>query len=110
MTVKEGEPYFCSQCGRNHVKGKIYKDHFKYAQEDGPKEAVEEVDKLNDEIDEDIELDAEEIAKQGGIKLAAPETTILHNGLEIATKGEFIYRAEYLGRTVRQVVYVYDKG
>jgi DNA repair protein RadA len=35
---KMGDPYFCPECGRNHTKGKIYKDHLKYAQLNGESE------------------------------------------------------------------------
>ena len=29
--LKMGEPYFCTECKRNHIKGKIYKEHFQFA-------------------------------------------------------------------------------
>jgi hypothetical protein len=33
MSDDKQEPYFCSKCGRNHVKGNIYEQHKGYAQE-----------------------------------------------------------------------------
>lgn len=32
---KEGDPYQCPECKRTHTKGKIYKEHLKYAQGNG---------------------------------------------------------------------------
>ena len=57
MAVKLGQPYYCGQCSREHVKGKIYKDHLKYAQ-DGDAEEDDEEEKVNNEekYDEEKEI------------------------------------------------------
>jgi DNA repair protein RadA len=47
---KMGDPYFCSNCGRDHIKGKIYKQHIKFAEdEDLEEEELRENDKRYDE-------------------------------------------------------------
>ena len=54
-----GEPYFCKECKRNHTKGKIYKDHLKFAQfETDKKEIKEESEILQTE---QLESEVEEI-------------------------------------------------
>ena len=48
--VKPGEPYYCTECKRNHTKGKIYKEHLGFAK-------VEEEPEIDDEeYDDDAEL------------------------------------------------------
>ena len=49
----EGQAYFCPECKRTHTKGKIYKDHLKYAQIE--KDDEEKVDNAYDEEKELIE-------------------------------------------------------
>ena len=49
-------------------------------------------------------LQAEELAKEAGVTLKEPESTPYYE-----TKGEFIYRCEYLGRSVRKITYEYVK-
>lgn len=51
---KEGDPYFCPECERNHVKGKIYKEHLKYflTNEAGEKEVDD--DEVENEADIDV--------------------------------------------------------
>jgi DNA repair protein RadA len=53
-----GEPYFCNQCSREHVKGKIYKDHFKYAQDEDSdeEEKDEDLTEENKSYDEEKEI------------------------------------------------------
>ena len=48
---KEGDPYHCPECNRTHTKGKIYKEHLKYAQNNGSEdENIEpEIEDYNDE-------------------------------------------------------------
>ncbi len=53
-----GEPYFCKECKRNHTKGKIYKEHLKFAQFETDKKEVEEVSESNEE---EFESELEEI-------------------------------------------------
>ena len=48
--VKPGEPYFCTECKRNHTKGKIYKEHLSFAKIDDKQEEI------NDEYDDEAEL------------------------------------------------------
>lgn len=59
---KIGDPYFCTECKRNHTKGKIYKEHIQFAkeinkEEDGDMPEIEEEETYNDEaeFDEDLE-------------------------------------------------------
>ena len=40
---KMGEPYFCEECKRNHTKGKIYKEHLKFAKFDETSDVEEEI-------------------------------------------------------------------
>ena len=84
---KMGDPYFCTQCDRNHTKGKIYKDHIKYIESDtlesnegdveiSDEEFLEEevyddeIEYIDDECDEELEealqaaLSKEECIKQ----------------------------------------------
>jgi len=57
-----GDPYYCPECDRNHIKGQIYKDHLKYAEHNnnGSEEEKEEQEEeaFEDAIDEDEELEA----------------------------------------------------
>ena len=64
---KMGESYYCSECNRTHVKGKIYKEHSKYAK-NGNSEDEKDV-KLNsnseDHNDEQEIIEAfEELEKE----------------------------------------------
>jgi DNA repair protein RadA len=77
----DGQAYFCPECKRTHTKGKIYKEHLKYALMEKPKEeikensyndeqelieAFEEIEKgINEEVsenqtEEDVDIQAEE--------------------------------------------------
>ncbi|MFO8018971.1 MAG: DNA repair and recombination protein RadA [Promethearchaeia archaeon] len=47
-----GDPYYCTECERNHIKGKIYKNHLKYAKDIDP-ENGEEKKKEKDDADQD---------------------------------------------------------
>ncbi|TFG22906.1 MAG: DNA repair and recombination protein RadA [Promethearchaeota archaeon] len=49
-----GDPYFCPECNRNHTKGKIYKEHFKFAQ--NPDEDIKNPDSNDDDYDDEEEL------------------------------------------------------
>jgi len=53
-----GEPYFCKECKRNHTKGKIYKEHLKFAQFETDKKEIEEVSESNEK---ELESEVEEI-------------------------------------------------
>ena len=61
-----GEPYFCKECKRNHTKGKIYKEHLKFARFETDKKEIEEESEssekgLESEVEEIFEgLDEEE--------------------------------------------------
>lgn len=54
---KLGDPYFCTECGRTHQKGKIYQDHLQYAQKTDNKN--QDIKENNDEIE--LENNEEEI-------------------------------------------------
>jgi len=65
--IEMGKPYYCTECKRNHTKGKIYKDHAEFArfekEEEDKKnleEEIEEFDEEVDEIDYDDEAELEE--------------------------------------------------
>ncbi len=54
-----GKPYYCTECKRNHTKGKIYKDHLNFAQFETRNEentADEDIKSTDDEFDDDAEL------------------------------------------------------
>ena len=53
---KEGQEYYCPECDRIHKKGKIYKEHLKYALK-GTEETEEEVEEMTlEEYDDEAEL------------------------------------------------------
>jgi DNA repair protein RadA len=65
---KMGDPYYCPECDRNHVKGKIYKDHLNYAQaiiteEENVEEDTEDLNEedLDDEIEEELSEEYDEL-------------------------------------------------
>ncbi len=73
---KMGEPYFCTECKRNHTKGKIYKDHINLAQDSNFNDKeVEDDDKFIKEQDDLIKAtfnlndDEENINSDEDIKL-----------------------------------------
>ncbi|MFX0023225.1 MAG: DNA repair and recombination protein RadA [Candidatus Hermodarchaeota archaeon] len=54
-----GEPYYCTECKRNHTKGKIYKEHINFAQfETKNEEDISDEDEIltDDEFDDEAEL------------------------------------------------------
>ncbi len=54
-----GKPYYCTECKRNHTKGKIYKEHLNFAQFESQKEEDiidEDIELTNDEFDDEAEL------------------------------------------------------
>ena len=51
---KMTEPYYCTECERNHTKGKIYKEHLKYAQDEDLKDEEVEIELFTNEDDEEI--------------------------------------------------------
>ena len=53
-----GEPYFCKECKRNHTKGKIYKEHLKFAQFETDKKEIEEESESDEK---ELESEVEEI-------------------------------------------------
>ena len=58
-TIEMGKPYYCTECKRNHTKGKIYKDHFEYAKfEDGEKKVNKnkQSEITEDDYDDEAEL------------------------------------------------------
>jgi DNA repair protein RadA len=55
-----GEPYFCKECKRNHTKGKIYKEHLKFARFETDKKEIEEKSESN-EKELELESEVEEI-------------------------------------------------
>ncbi|TXT62569.1 MAG: DNA repair and recombination protein RadA [Promethearchaeota archaeon] len=59
---KMGDPYYCPECERNHIKGQIYKDHLQYAQvpDIQDEEKAEEIEAEKDEDIEEEDLEDEE--------------------------------------------------
>jgi DNA repair protein RadA len=54
--IEMGKPYFCTECKRNHTKGKIYKEHAEFARFEDEEENKEEPELENDaEVIEDEE-------------------------------------------------------
>ncbi|TES93670.1 MAG: hypothetical protein E3J90_14240, partial [Promethearchaeota archaeon] len=57
------EPYFCEECKRNHTKGKIYKEHLRFAKfesADGEIEDKNEVIEISDLEPKDNSISEEE--------------------------------------------------
>ena len=50
-----GEPYFCTECNRNHTKGKIYKEHLEFARinDSEEKDSNDKSENINDENDDE---------------------------------------------------------
>ncbi|MFW9952011.1 MAG: DNA repair and recombination protein RadA [Candidatus Thorarchaeota archaeon] len=60
--IEMGKPYFCQECKRNHTKGKIYKDHFKFAKPiQDNEESSEEIEFESDKKDFDQEESEDEL-------------------------------------------------
>ena len=61
--IEIDKPYYCTECKRNHTKGKIYKEHFEFAKfEDTEKTNSEEDQKEMEEdtiVDDDYDDEAE---------------------------------------------------
>lgn len=57
---KMGDPYYCTDCERNHTKGKIYKEHLSFAQssiiEDEEVDLDEDYDEKGELLDAAIEM------------------------------------------------------
>lgn len=57
---KMGDPYYCTQCDRNHIKGKIYKKHLKYAQDADPENGKDEEKDEQQTDEEELEEEAQD--------------------------------------------------
>jgi len=59
--IEMGKPYYCTECKRNHTKGKIYKEHAEFARfenEEKDKKKEPEVDEIEDpDYDDEAELE-----------------------------------------------------
>ena len=53
--IEMGKPYYCTECKRNHTKGKIYKEHAEFARFEDEEEEKKKVPKIDDEDDEEDE-------------------------------------------------------
>jgi len=58
-----GKPYFCTECNRSHVKGKIYKDHLSFAtfgnnkgEELGDENKTSEDKMIEEDFEDEVEL------------------------------------------------------
>jgi len=60
IEFKMGDAYYCSECKRNHTKGKIYNDHLQYSLHNNSKNENHEEPKMNFDEDNDDEYDDEE--------------------------------------------------
>jgi DNA repair protein RadA len=56
-----GDPYYCPECDRNHIKGQIYKDHLQFAQDIDTGEEIN----VDEEEEEEIEGEEEEEEIEG---------------------------------------------
>jgi DNA repair protein RadA len=54
--IKMGEPYHCPECNRTHTKGKIYKEHFKFAQnlDNGNENSDSNLEDIDDQDEEEL--------------------------------------------------------
>ncbi|MHA1671197.1 MAG: hypothetical protein ACTSV5_11575, partial [Promethearchaeota archaeon] len=48
--IEMGKPYYCTECKRNHTKGKIYKEHAEFARFE-----KEEEKKPEQEVEQEVE-------------------------------------------------------
>ncbi|HDZ16888.1 MAG TPA: DNA repair and recombination protein RadA [archaeon] len=73
-SLEINKPYFCSECNRSHVKGKIYKEHLNFA--------TYETSEENELKDEKIELSSEETEDDSELIDAFNELNEEENTLE----------------------------
>jgi len=75
-SIEMGEAYYCTECKRNHTKGKIYKEHLQFAKiENGGEEITE---------DDELELNEDDYSEQEGIDLAEEiEDTDLEEDIDL---------------------------
>jgi DNA repair protein RadA len=69
--IEMGKAYYCQECKRNHTKGKIYKDHLKYARSISEKDGNDEL--LNDNLEED---NIEDVNVEENEDLEGPELDV----------------------------------
>ena len=58
-SLETSKPYFCSECNRSHVKGKIHKEHLNFATFGDSEEKEikdEKIQSGSEEMDDDVEL------------------------------------------------------
>jgi DNA repair protein RadA len=82
----DGQAYFCPECKRTHTKGKIYKEHKKYAQTTTPKEYIND-ENYNDEeelLEAFNELEEADLEEEG-----AEKATSVDNAPELEMDIEF---------------------
>ena len=82
----DGQAYYCPECKRTHTKGKIYREHKKYAQNATPKEHVNE-DNYDDEeelLEAFNELEEAELEEE-----VTEKATPVDNDLELEIDIEF---------------------
>jgi DNA repair protein RadA len=75
----DGQAYFCPECKRTHTKGKIYKEHIKFAQTRAPKEPIKE-DNYDDEeelLEAFNELEETEMEKETETEEAEETITVI---------------------------------
>jgi len=102
-TVKIGEPYYCTQCGREHIKGKIYKNHLKYARdEDSDKEKLEENDESYDE-EKDEEKEILEAFDELGIDSDDKDKEVINGAIVLDDEEELADRKAEVEECIQQV-------
>ena len=60
VSIEMGKPYYCSECKRNHTKGKIYKEHLEFAKvvkSNAKDSKSEDSEILKDDYDDEAELE-----------------------------------------------------
>lgn len=65
--IAPGKTYYCTECKRNHTKGKIYKDHLQFARIENNENEIFEDNEL--ELNEDDYNDEEEMDLEGDYEI-----------------------------------------
>ena len=78
-----GEAYYCTECKRNHTKGKIYKEHLQFAKIENDGEELTE--------DDELELNEEDYSEQEDIEDTDLEEDIEFEEDDDSDLGEVIF-------------------
>ena len=81
--IEIGEAYYCTECKRNHTKGKIYKEHLQFAKIENDGEELTE--------DDELELNEEDYSEQEDIEDTDLEEDIEFEEDDDSDLGEVIF-------------------